>query len=82
MRHVSTDMNQTYLRPTKDGTVVTVNGECSRSGGRLAFADVTVWRPAESADEAAAARTDGQIMVALGRHTKYILRHPLPSSRL
>jgi acyl-coenzyme A thioesterase PaaI-like protein len=75
-------MNQTYLRPTTEGDVVTVEGCCSRSGGRLAFADVEVWRPAAGADEAAAARADGQVMVALGRHTKYILKQPLPSSRL
>ena len=82
MRHVSTDMNQTYLRPTVEGTVVTVESKCLRSGGRLAYADVELWRPALDADETAAARADGQVMVALGRHTKYILKNPLPKSRL
>lgn len=94
LRHVSTDINITYLQATSMGDVITVRGTCSRAGGRIAFSEVRVLREARNGEvvdaeggefpSAAASSPPSPLLtcVARGRHTKYILKTPLRHSRL
>ena len=123
LRHVSTDINVSYLQASNVGDVVVVRGTCARAGGRLAFSEVTVLREARAGEVlheepigsssggggggggdggsnssssssnsgggSADAGREGPspsrrrlTCVARGSHTKYILKTPLPTSRL
>lgn len=83
-RHVSIDLNVTYIGSCNPGEEVRIIGRCPRVGGRIGFSDVEFWRKrrAEEADTAVRPNDADEILVASGRHTKYIMREKPPRSKL
>ena len=84
-RHVSIDLNSTYLGSSEPGEVVRIIGRCPRVGGRIGFSDVELWRkrrPGESPEDSVRPNGEDEVLVASGRHTKYIFRDRPPRAKL
>jgi acyl-coenzyme A thioesterase 13 len=60
---VSVDLNVTFLAAAKAGERITVEARVLRSGKRLGFTEVEIFK-------AGAAPGDARVLVATGRHTK------------
>jgi acyl-coenzyme A thioesterase 13 len=60
---VSVDLNVTFLAAAKAGERITVEARVLRSGKRLGFTEVEIFK-------AGAAAGDARVLVATGRHTK------------
>lgn len=80
VKHVSTDINTTYIAGTNPGEEVVIIGRCSKAGGRLAFSDVDLFKVVKKGGRG---EEEQRELVAQGRHTKYIFRgNKGPRSRL